>query len=77
MAKQQITAIIYDRKGEVLSIGQNSYVKTHPLQAKHAEKVGLPYKQFLHAEIHAITRCKHFTKRIASASFDTRRAASR
>lgn len=62
MAKQHITAIIYDRKGDVLSIGQNSYVKTHPLQAKHAEKVGLPCKQFLHAEVHAITRCKQLHK---------------
>ena len=62
MVKQQITAIIYDRKGNVLSIGQNSYVKTHPLQAKHTRKVGEPYKQFLHAEVHAITKCKQLNK---------------
>lgn len=60
--KQNITAIIYDRKGRILSIGKNSYVKTHTLQAKHAEKVGLPDKQFLHAEIHAIVRCKDLSK---------------
>lgn len=60
--KQEITAVIYDRKGRVLSIGKNSYVKTHTLQAKHAEKVGLPDKQFLHAEIHAITKCKDLSK---------------
>jgi tRNA(Arg) A34 adenosine deaminase TadA len=57
MAQHQITAVIYDRRGRVLSVGQNSYVKTHPLQAHHAQRVGLPDKQFLHAEIHAITRC--------------------
>lgn len=62
MAKQHITAIIYDRKGNVLSIGQNSYVKTHPIQAKHAERVGTPYKQFLHAEIHAIIKCKQLDR---------------
>ena len=62
MNKQDITAIIYDRKGKVLSIGQNSYVKTHTLQAHHAKKVGLPDKQFLHAEVHAITRCKDLSK---------------
>lgn len=65
MARKQqhdITAIIYDRKGRVLSVGKNSYVKTHTLQAKHAEKVGLPDKQFLHAEIHAITKCKDLSK---------------
>lgn len=62
MDKQNITAIIFDRKGKVLSIGQNSYVKTHTLQAHHAKKVGLPDKQFLHAEVHAITRCKDLSK---------------
>lgn len=62
MDKQNITAVIYDRKGKVLSIGKNSYVKTHTLQAKHAHRVGLPDKQYLHAEVHAITRCKDLTK---------------
>ena len=57
-----ITAVIYDRRGRVLSTGQNSYVKTHPLQASHAEKVGEPYKHFLHAEIHAITRCRDLSR---------------
>lgn len=70
--KQEITAIIYDRKGRVLSVGKNSYVKTHPLQAKHAEKVGLPDKQFLHAEIHAITKCRDLSKahRIVVTRYD-------
>lgn len=62
MGKQHITAIIYDRQGRVLSIGQNSYVKTHPLQAKHASKIGQSYKMFLHAEIHAIVKCKRLDK---------------
>lgn len=60
--RQQITAIIYDRRGRVLSIGQNSYVKTHPLQAAHAKKVGEPEKIFLHAEMHAIVRCPDIAK---------------
>lgn len=60
--RQTLTAVVYDRKGRILSVGQNSYIKTHPLQAKHADKVGLPEKQFLHAEIHAIVRCKDITK---------------
>lgn len=72
MAQQQITAVIYDRRGRVLSVGQNSYVKTHPLQAHHAHRVGLPYKQFLHAEIHAITRCPDLKRahRIAVSRFN-------
>lgn len=70
--RQNITAVIYDRRGRVLSIGQNSYIKTHPIQAKHAEKMGEPYKQFLHAEIHAIVRCSDIKRahRIFVSRFD-------
>lgn len=72
--RQQITAIIYDRRGRVLSIGQNSYVKTHPLQAHHAQKVGLDDKIFLHAEIAAITRCPDLSRayRILVTRYDSR-----
>lgn len=56
--RQQITAVIYDKRGKVLSIGQNSYIKSHPYQAELAERVGEPYKIWLHAEVHAITRCR-------------------
>ena len=55
--RHEITAIIYDKRGNVLSIGKNSYFKTHTLQAKYARDVGESYKIYLHAEIHAITRC--------------------
>lgn len=67
-----ITALIYDKKGRVLSIGKNSYVKTHPLQCNHARKVGLPFKQFLHAEVHAIAKCKKLDQahRIKVMRFD-------
>lgn len=58
MAHHQVTALIFDKRGKVLSVGQNSYIKTHPLQAKHAKKTGNPEKQYLHAEIHAITKCR-------------------
>lgn len=57
-----LTAIIYDKKGRVLSIGKNSYCKTHPLQKKHADEVGLPEKIYLHAEIHAIVRCRNLER---------------
>jgi deoxycytidylate deaminase len=64
MAKkeQNITAIIYDKKGRVLSVGKNSYIKTHPKQAKLAQKAGLPMKEFLHAEVASIIRCKDLSK---------------
>jgi tRNA(Arg) A34 adenosine deaminase TadA len=57
-----ITAIIYDKRGRVLSIGKNSYTKTHPVQAAYSEKAGLPHKIYLHAEIHAIVKCKNLEK---------------
>lgn len=60
--EQHITAVIYDRRGRVLSVGQNSYVKTHPYQAKLAERAGEPYKQYLHAEVHAIVKCADLSR---------------
>jgi deoxycytidylate deaminase len=70
--RYEITAFIYDKKGKILSIGKNNYVKTHPLQSYHAEKAGEPYRQYLHAEIHAITRLPFAAKahRIAIFRFD-------
>lgn len=59
---QEITAIIYDKRGNILSIGKNSYTKTHTLQAKYAKQVGLADKIFLHAEIDAIIRCRNIDK---------------
>ena len=59
---QNITAIIFDKKGKILSVGKNSYIKTHPMQAKHAHKVGLPEKIFLHAEMDAIIKCRNMSK---------------
>ena len=59
---QDITAIIYDKNGRIISIGKNSYVKTHPKQALHAARVGRPEKVFLHAEMDAIIRCRDLSK---------------
>jgi len=60
--KHILTAIIYDKKGRILSIGQNNYVKTHPLQKKYAEQAGEPHKEYLHAEVAAIVKCKDLSK---------------
>ena len=60
--RQDITAIIYDKRGRVLSIGKNSYIKTHPMMADLAHKCGDPHKVFLHAEVAAIVRCPDLTK---------------
>lgn len=55
-SQQKIVAFILDAKGRILSTGVNSYIKTHPEQAKAAEKTGQDYKVYLHAEIAAATR---------------------
>lgn len=70
--KYEITAFIYDRKGNILSIGKNSYVKTHPLQAMHAKACGLEEKIFMHAEINAIAKCRDLSKayRMVVTRFD-------
>lgn len=53
-----ILAKCYDKKNNLLSVAFNSYKKTHPIQAYYAKRVGLPEKEYLHAEILAILRAK-------------------
>lgn len=62
MCKHTLTAIIYDKRGRVLSIGKNSYIKTHPRFALEASKLGLPEKQYIHAEADAIFKLKYTDK---------------
>ena len=48
--KQNICAIITDRRGNILSIGTNSYTKSHPLQAYYCELATKEnHKIFVHA----------------------------
>lgn len=56
--KFSVEAIAYDRHGRVLAIGRNSYTKTHPVQAKYAERAGFPKRIYLHAEIDALIKAK-------------------
>ena len=67
--KHELTAIISDKKGRVLSIGKNSYRKTHPIMAHYAEQAGEPYKVFLHAEVAAIIKCKDIDKAYSISIF--------
>lgn len=72
--RHAITAVIYDKRGMVLSIGQNSYIKSHPYQAMLAQRMGQHHKVFLHAEIHAITRCRDLSKAYKISVFRYNRA---
>lgn len=54
--RYKILATCFNKYGIPLSKGENSYKKTHPLQAYFAEKVGHPQRIYLHAEILALIR---------------------
>ena len=71
--RYQVTALITDKRGRVISIAQNSYVKSHPFQARLAEQMGEPHKIYLHAEVHAILKCQDLSKahRIFISRFDS------
>ncbi len=56
--KYKIAAIITNKRNKVLSIGWNSYSKSHPKQLRWAKKNHNSHRIFLHAEISAIIRCK-------------------
>lgn len=52
--KQAIYCTIWNKRGRLLAEGGNDYRKTHPKQARMAEKKGREHKQYLHAECNAI-----------------------
>ena len=56
--KYALTATITNKNGMILSCGENSYSKTHPMQAEFAKKCGLDHKVFLHAEIAALVKVR-------------------
>lgn len=63
--RQNITAIIYDKRGRVLSIGKNNYNKTHPRMYQLSRSVkgyGEYCKIYLHAEMDAIVKCDQLEK---------------
>lgn len=56
--RQEHIAIAYDKRGKVISIGRNSYVRSNKTQRKYAKLVGKPDSVYLHAEIDALVRAK-------------------
>ena len=56
--KFHVTAIVVDKRYRILSVGWNSYVKTHPMQARLAKVCGNSRKIYLHAEIASLVRCR-------------------
>lgn len=60
--KYRLQATIYNKKGHKLSVGENSYWKTHPLQGELSTKHGNGEQIFLHAEIAALVKLKDWSK---------------
>lgn len=54
----EITALAYDKRGKLLSVGHNSYTKTHSLQAHYGMRTGNPNKIYLHAELAALIKAR-------------------
>lgn len=46
------------RKRKVVAVGKNTTAKTHTLQAEYAKKANMHEKQFPHAELAALIKCK-------------------
>lgn len=58
MTRHHLKAYVYNKKGALISVGENSYTKTHPLQKRYAQKAGTPLREYLHAEIAALIKCR-------------------
>lgn len=56
--KQAVTAYVYDKRGRLVSLGVNSYTRTHPLQAAYGRRTGRPNAVFLHAELDALLKSR-------------------
>lgn len=61
MKKYSLKATVYDKKGRILAIGENSYEKTHPKMARLAKKTNKPERVYLHAEIAALVKVRSGT----------------
>ena len=56
--RYHLLAKAYDKRKRVIAVGENSYSKTSTVMSYFAEKVGLPKKIYLHAEVQSLLRCK-------------------
>ena len=56
--RHHVVAFATDNHGNIISKASNSYLKTHPVQAEYAEKVGKEEAIFLHAEVAALVKCR-------------------
>lgn len=62
-APQIITATAFS-KNRILSVGQNSYSKSHPRQQQLAVRVGQPERIYLHAELSALLKAMRLRQQV-------------
>lgn len=53
-----------DNRNNIITIAQNSYIKTHPIQHKFSLMIGNNNKNYLHAEIAALVKSHNQAKSI-------------
>jgi len=58
--KQKVVAFLLDRKGNTIFTGWNQYDKTHPIQKEWACRLGMPEREFIHAEMACIIKAKNY-----------------
>lgn len=63
--QQRLCSVISCKRGRVLSIGINSYNKSHPLQAKYASQTDNHGKCYLHSEVAALVGLSYTDKQKA------------
>ena len=68
--KYEITALAYDKRGKLLSVGRNSYTKTHPLQAQLGRRAGKPNAIYLHAELAALLKAREQVWKLVILRYD-------
>ncbi len=68
----EITALAYSKDGRLLSVGKNSYTKTHPLQARLAAKVGRPKAIYIHAELDALIKAREDVHKLVVLRYDSK-----
>ena len=68
--KYEITALAYDKRGKLLSVGRNSYTKTHPLQAQLGRRAGKPNSIYLHAELAALLKAREQVWKLVVLRYD-------
>ena len=56
-SRKKVGAVLL-HKNKVITQGVNQDTKSHPIQAKFAQMVGLDEKIYLHAEMSVLVKCK-------------------